>query len=134
MKAYRALFVIIFAMTAFGQEPASPVTADLTGTWVMIGKPGETVDALEKGAGIKVISGKRWLVTQADAKTGEVLVRHGGTFTITGQEYAEHVEYANASSEGLVGRTFKFSFKVEGDRLTIIGIGNPWQEVWKRVK
>lgn len=121
-------------MTAFGQEPASPATADLTGTWVMLGKPGETVDTPGKGAGIKVISGKRWLVTQADAKTGEILVRHGGTFTVTGQEYAEHVEYANESTGGLVGRTFKFAFKVEGDRLTLIGIGNPWQEVWKRVK
>ena len=66
--------------------------------------------------------------------SGEILVRHGGTFTITSQEYAEHVEYANARAEALVGRTFKFTFKVEGGRLTLIGIGTPWQEVWKRVK
>ncbi|MES2597531.1 MAG: hypothetical protein V4662_19440 [Verrucomicrobiota bacterium] len=133
MKTYLALFFIIVSLAALAQD-SKPAPADLTGTWVMLGKPGETPDTPEKGAGIKVISGKRWLVTQADAETGEILVRHGGTFTITGQEYAEHVEYANASTESLVDRTFKFSFTLEGERLTLIGRGNPWQEVWKRVK
>ena len=30
------------------------------------------------------------------------------------------------------GKTGKYTIKVEGDTLTQIGIGNPWQEVWKR--
>jgi len=133
MNTRRHLLSLLFCLSALSQEP-QPASTDLTGTWILLGKPGETVETPGKDAGIKVISGNRWLVTQADAKSGEVLVRHGGTFTVSGQEYAEHVEYANASTEQLVGRTFKFTFKLEGDRLTIIGRGNPWQEVWRRVK
>ena len=34
----------------------------------------------------------------------------------------------------LIGTEFKFNAKVDGDTLTLVGIGNPWQEVWKRVK
>ncbi len=133
MKTYAALFIIFFSLAALAQD-SKPASVDLTGTWVMLGKPGEEVDTPGKGAGIKVISGKRWLVTQADAETGEILVRHGGTFTITGDAYAEHVEYANSSTKDLIGRTFTFTFKLDSDRLTLIGQGNPWQEVWKRVK
>lgn len=133
MKTLLTLLGLLLCLLAHSQEP-QPSAPDLTGTWVMLGKPGQTVETPGKGAGIKVISGRRWLVTQADAESGEVLVRHGGTFTVSGQTYAEHVEYANASTEGLVGRTFKFTFTLEGDRLTLIGQGNPWQEVWRRVK
>lgn len=133
MKTTLALFIIFFSLAALAQD-SKPASADLTGTWVMLGKPGEEVETPGKGAGIKVISGRRWLVTQADAQTSEILVRHGGTYTVNGNAYAEHVEYANASTASLVDRTFKFTFTLEGDRLTLIGQGNPWQEVWKRVK
>lgn len=133
MKTCLTIFFIVFSLTTLAQD-SKPASADLTGTWVMLGKPGEAPDTPEKGAGIKVISGKRWLVTQADAETGHILVRHGGTFTVNGDSYAEHVEYANSSSSDLIGRTFTFTFKLDSDRLTLIGQGNPWQEVWKRVK
>jgi hypothetical protein len=32
------------------------------------------------------------------------------------------------------GKSFQFRVKVEGDTMTQFGIGNPWTEVWKRVK
>lgn len=62
------------------------------------------------------------------------IYHHGGTYTLTGAQYAETVEYANESTKDLIKQTFKFTIKVEGDTLTQIGIGNPWTEVWKRVK
>jgi hypothetical protein len=133
MKTHLALIFASFSLAVLAQDPSHPA-ADLTGTWIMLGKPGEAPDTPAKGAGIKVISGKRWLVTQAHAETGHILVRHGGTFTVNGDSYAEHVEYANSSTQDLVGRNFTFTFKLDSDRLTLIGQGNPWQEVWKRVK
>ena len=46
----------------------------------------------------------------------------------------ETVEYANESTKELIKQTFKFTIKIEGDTLTQTGIGNPYNEVWKRVK
>lgn len=61
------------------------------------------------------------------------MFHHGGTYTLTGNEYSETVQYANSSTKNLIGNTFKFTIKVEGDALTLIGIENPWNEVWKRL-
>ncbi len=48
-------------------------------------------------------------------------------------EYAETVEYANESTSALIKQTFKFTAKIAGDMLTLSGVGNPWNEVWKRL-
>ena len=62
------------------------------------------------------------------------IFHHGGTYTLNGDEYVETVEYANESTKELIKQTFKFTIKIEGDTLTQTGIGNPYNEVWKRVK
>ena len=62
------------------------------------------------------------------------IFHHGGTYTLNGDEYVETVEYANESTKELIKQTFKFTIKVEGDTLTQTGIGNSYNEVWKRVK
>ena len=43
---------------------------------------------------------------------------------------------ANGRTVGseLIGQTFRFKVKVEGDTYTQEGIGNPYTEVWKRLK
>ena len=75
-----------------------------------------------------------WTITQADPKTGMTIFHHGGTYALKGNEYLETVEYANESTTNLIGKTFKFTIKVEGEALTQTGVGNPWTEVWKRAK
>jgi len=69
-----------------------------------------------------------------DPKTGVVIVHHGGTCTLKGEEYIESVQYANPGTMNLIGHDFKFTTKLQGDTLTLTGIGNPWTQVWKRAK
>jgi len=114
------------ATTQFGK--------DLIGTWVCVGTPGEFGEAPAAGGRLKVVTDNKWSLTQTDAKTGATNFHHGGTWALKGDEYAETVEYANANTSNLINRTFKFNVKVEGDTLTLIGLGNPWKEVWKRAK
>ena len=112
----------------------SPLTKSLIGTWILVGTPDKIGDAPSAGGRLKFLTGQNWNITQADPKTGVTLYPHGGTYTLTGDQYAETVAYANESTKDLIKQTFKFTIKVEGDTLTQIGIGNPWTEVWKRVK
>jgi uncharacterized protein (TIGR03067 family) len=72
-------------------------------------------------------------IKQTDPKDGSVIFHHGGTWTLKGNEYAEHLEFANESSKEVKGKTFKFDLKIEGDKLWKIGKGNEWKEVWRRV-
>lgn len=55
---------------------------------------------------------------------------------LKGTEYLETIEYAikGTGEDELIGKTLKFTLKIEGDTLTVVGVGNPWNETWKRAK
>jgi hypothetical protein len=95
------------------------------------GKPEEPPKA---GGRLKFFTGRHWCITQADPATGRVIFHHGGTYTIDGDEMAETIEYANDNTADLINRTHRFKIKAEGDTYTQIGQGNPFTEVWKRLK
>jgi len=107
---------------------------DLIGTWILAGTPDNVEEPPAAGGRLKFITDKHWTVTQADPNTGEVMFHLGGVYTLNGDEYVETVIYATESTKDLISKDHKFKIKVEGDTLTIIGIGNPWTEVWKRAK
>lgn len=115
-------------------QEKSPLARNLLGTWILVGTPDKVGEAPAAGGRLKFLTGKNWTITQADPETGVTVFHHGGTYTLNDDQYAETVEYANESTKDIIKQTFKFTIKVEGDTLTQIGIGNPWSEVWKRVK
>lgn len=115
-------------------EEQSSLAKNLLGIWILVGKPGEVEEAPVAGGRLKFFTGRHWVITQADPDSGVAIFHHGGTYTLKGSDYAETVEYANENTKSLIKQTFNFTVKVEGDTLTQIGIGNPWTEVWKRVK
>ncbi|MGD0261857.1 MAG: hypothetical protein ABSD29_18975 [Verrucomicrobiota bacterium] len=113
---------------------SSHLAKDLIGTWILVGKPGEFGQAPAAGGRLKFWTGTHWCITQADPKNGVVIFHHGGTYTLKGDNYLETVEFANPSTKDRIGKTGKYTLKIEGETLTQIGIGNPWREVWKRAK
>jgi beta-lactamase regulating signal transducer with metallopeptidase domain len=115
-----------------GKSENPRLSKDLIGTWVFVGAVGEAGETPASGGRHKEITDGQWSLTETDPKTGVTNFHHGGIWSLKGNEYAETVQYANASTAELLKRTFKFTAKVEGDTLTLIGNGNPWREVWKR--
>jgi hypothetical protein len=113
---------------------AAPLAQNLIGTWVLAGTPDKIEEAPAKGGRFLFLTGKHWCITQADPETGVTVFHHGGTYTLNGNQYAETVEYANDNTKDLLKQTNKFTLKLDGDTLTKTGIGNPWNEVWKRLK
>ena len=132
------LVVAVGSSVGSGDPPAkgepAKVAKELIGTWVLVGTPEKVGEPPASGGRLKFFTGRHWCITQADPKTGKVTFHHGGTYTLDGDTFAETVEYAHDNTAGLIGKTFKFKIKLDGDTLTQIGDGNPYQEVWKRVK
>jgi hypothetical protein len=126
------------AASADGQSKTvaapSQLSKDLMGIWVHVGRPGSTGQLPAKGGRYKFRTGRHWTLTHADPTTGEVVEHFGGTYTVNGNEYVETQEYADATWLKDNGKSFKYTVKVEGDTMTQIGIGNPYNEVWKRVE
>ena len=115
-------------------QEQSPLAKSLPGTWILVGEPGKVAEAPAAGGRLKFFTGRHWTITQADSNTGVTIYHHGGTYTLNGNEYAETIEYANENTKELIKQTLKFTIKVEGDTFTQVGIGNSFNEVWKRVK
>jgi hypothetical protein len=117
-----------------GTKDPTKLARDLMGTWVLVGTPDKIEEAPKSGGRLKFITGKHWVVTEAEPETGKVVFHHGGTYTLDGDTYAETVEYATENTADLIKKTLKFKIKVEGNTYTQIGDGNPYSEVWKRAK
>ena len=112
----------------------SQLARNLVGTWILAGTPEKFDDPPAAKGPLKFFTGKHWTFTQADTATGKVVYHHGGTYTLDGENYAETIQYANESTATMIGQTFKFKLKLNGDTLVQEGVGNPYTQVWKRAK
>jgi hypothetical protein len=116
--------------TVKAEAEPSQLAKDLVGTWEIVGRPtGEQFDINS----LKFFTGKHWIVANFD-DNGQVQYSHGGTYTLDGDQYAETIKFAGGQTAALIGQTFKFKITVEGDKYTQIGVGNNYDEVWRRAK
>lgn len=117
--------------------PASPgvkdtLEAQLMGAWVLAEA---TTPGTPSGIGIrqKIFTPGRWEMIQTDPKTGEVVFHHGGTYRLNGDILEQKVEFATQKTKSYIGQVRKFRITIEKDTYIQIGVGNPFNEVWKRL-
>lgn len=120
-------------------SPAPPVRApkatleeQLIGTWVLVEA---TTPGTPSGIGVrqKTYAAGRWEIIQKDPKTGEVIFHHGGSYRVNGDILEQKVEFATQKTRNYIGQVRKFRITMGRDTYTQVGIGNPFNEVWKRV-
>jgi beta-lactamase regulating signal transducer with metallopeptidase domain len=109
----------------------SDIARKMTGLWIRT--QSDLTDSTS-GTTLKFITPTDWCFTESDAKTGVVTFHFGGTCAFDGNEYDESVKYSNPGTMHMIGEENRFTSKLDGNTLTTTGIGNPWNEVWKRVK
>lgn len=107
--------------------------SQLEGAWEMV-----SGQELPKGTrDIKIISGGHFVWVMYDAEKGKPLYTGGGTYTLNGTSYVEHVDFMSEEiSAGIVTKDQKFTVKLDGDTLTQTGAlsnGQSLSETWKRV-
>lgn len=112
-------------------EAKPPTPEQLLGAWALAGQPG-AVEEPKELARMKFFGHRHWVITQSDPATGAVVFHHGGTYTLENGKYVEKITFATDGTASLVGKEFRFMLKIDGDTLTQLGEGNPWNEVWKR--
>ena len=126
------VFIFILSSLGFSQSKTAPpkVKKDIRGVWGLVEKP---TDSVNGGSRLKFIMDGRWSLTQSDSVSHVTLYHHGGSYTLTDSSYSENIDYANSSTASYIGTNANFSLRLEGDILYLTGIGNPWNEIWKRL-
>ena len=118
-----------FAQSKMTKTPSYSKT--IMGVWALVDK---VTDVPTAGSRLKFILDGHWTLTQNDSTTGLVAFHHGGSYTLEGKTYTEHVEYANSNTASYIKSTAKFNIQIQDNIMTLTGIGNPWNEIWKRIK
>jgi hypothetical protein len=129
-----------FLLAQINASPAQPSGSQakkspLEGTWELVwGQP------LPKGArDVKIISGGNFIFVAYHTENGKPLYTGGGTYTLHGSSYTEHMDFASDEISGaaLAGNDQKFTVTVDGDTFTQTGTlsnGKALSENWKRVR
>ena len=148
MSAIRFFCLVTFTLgcvcgVGLGDEPAKVAKAGegknadilqaLAGAWSLTGEAGE-VGGKKLGPRTKFWGKKHWSITQSEADSGKVVFHHGGTFTLDGDKYEETVTFANENTVHMIGMKLKFTVAVKDDTYKQEGVGNPYDEVWTRLK
>lgn len=115
-------------------KSAVPTAKDLLGVWIYVGEPGKIGDAPASGGFTKHRTDRHWVAVDVDGRSSLVTSTHGGTWRVTGSEYEETVAYGGDHHAQLMGQTYRWTVKLEGDLMIKTGINNAWHEVWKRVR
>lgn len=136
MKKVLSVFAIALAAVLLAWSQTSGDRAkkgQLEGAWEMV-----SGQELPKGTrDIKIISGGHFVWVIYDTEKGKPMYTGGGTYTLNGTSYNEHVAFMSEElSAGILGKDQPFTVKVDGDTLTQTGTlsnGQTLSESWKRV-
>jgi hypothetical protein len=119
----------------------------LEGTWALISGKNTTASGTteyspgELGRVLKIINKTHFAtVSQDTAKMGTYF--NAGNYSFSEDIYTENIEFFSSDTE-LIGSTFSYKIKIEGDQFTLSGPlkkegeSEPeWQsvEIWKKIK
>jgi hypothetical protein len=86
----------------------------------------------------KTFTADRWEILQRDA-SGQTVFHHGGTYSLANTSYVEHLDFAEASADHLIGQTGTFVVQFgagtyqQTSTIPIRGAGGPLVEVWAKL-
>ena len=109
------------------------LNTDMIGTWVQVGTPGNVGEPPEKGGRFKHRTGTHWNVIAVNDE-GSVTEIFGGSYALVGDKYVETQEHSDTRWFEDNGKSWTFRVSIEGDLMTQLGVGNSYNEVWKRVR
>ena len=136
MKRLMLGFAIAFAVVSLARSQTSGSDATkspLDGTWELVS--GQTLP--EGVRDIKIISAGHFIFVAYETESGKALYTGGGTYTLNGGDYNEHMDFGEKIASGLIGKDQRFAVKLEDDRFTQTGTlsnGKPLSEIWRRMR
>jgi hypothetical protein len=121
--------------STFGQSKPARIKTNLAneigGVWALVDKP---TDIASPKSRLKFIINGYWGMTQADTMSHVTTFHHGGRYTLADSTYRETIDYATGNTASYIGTTTVFSIQIKGNTMYLTGVGNPWNEIWKRLQ
>jgi len=131
-RTFRTAKLSLMAMTAFALTvlPARDVRSQddkpspIEGAWKLAESKNGEAQAYQKPPEgtemIKYVTGGRFVWTVV--KEGRIIAAAGGKYTVDKNKYTESIEYVHGeSAASLVGKTFDFTWKVDGTTWLHVG-------------
>jgi hypothetical protein len=130
MKLFDILLILILGLSSCSEQRRSEARVPIEGTWKLF-----TATLIEDGdttttsytsdvSMIKIINATHFSFLNHDVKKGadstSGFSAGGGRYTLSGNEYTEHLEYC--SYREWEGNTFHFTVTIEGDTLIQRGV------------
>ena len=135
MKKHYVLFLIATILVSCSEKPKSDTesstTTSIEGTWKLLTgtiiEKGDTTitDYTKNKSFIKVINDSHFAFLLHDLNKGKdsssaAFSAGGGSYTLRGNNYTEHLEYCNARE--WEGHDFSFTITISGDTLIQTGV------------
>lgn len=128
-KTLPALLILLFSCKENSKMEQTKTVNEITGTWklleaTVIEKGDTTITDYTKGRSfIKIINDTHFSFLQHDLNGGKdsaaSFTAGGGSYTLEGKKYTEHLEYCNARE--WEGHDFTFTITLKGDTLVQSG-------------
>jgi hypothetical protein len=134
-KGFLGLIIAMFSV-AFASIQGEPIEKSrIEGTWELVSR--DIGNFSERMREIKLISPTHFVWVVYDIKKGKPLFTGGGSYTLTGDSYTEHMDFMDGKgAERLVGKDQVFTVKMVGETLLVSGTlsdGEKLAETWRRV-
>ncbi len=132
-KAFISIMFLFFTALSFGQNKMQ-----LVGTWKLVSGNVTVNDSITPYAktddAIKIVTPTHFAVMSQSTTDSSFQHANAGTVKMDDKTYTEEIKYSSGKS--LLGKTAKFTYKLEGDKwFTNGGTDNmKFEEVWQRVK
>jgi hypothetical protein len=133
--------ILFFTDRADAQQKVTDATAQHVGTWKLVStKYGDAKDFTKYGetsSRLKLINPTHFTWIEVDATTKKVLSSAGGSYKLSGNTYTETIDFAGDGMDAFLGKSQKFTIKIEGDKLFQSGElsnGLKIEENWERVR
>ena len=134
-----AVLVCAFATQAVAQD--GHATNPLLGTWELVksrdANSSDYTDVPKQHRQLALYTPTYFTVVGYDTASKKSDRALGGRYTVSGEDYAEIIEFPAIRGKTVTGNTNLFKLRLEGDRLTKIGTlsnGQKLNEVWQKVK
>lgn len=134
-----AIIACTFAGRAADQEART--ANSLLGTWELVKsqEAGATdyTDVPKQHRQLVLYTPTYFAVVGYDTASKKADRALGGRYTVSGEDYAEIIEFPAIRGKAVTGNTNLFKLRLEGDRFTKIGTlsnGKKLNEVWQKVK
>jgi len=136
MKKVLALSLTLILIFVCSLSALAGLKSKIVGTWQLCDKQSMQVDTTYNDFNqmrYKLITPTNFMVTEVKYYDKVLYGGFFGTYTLEKDVYTEFIDLTGVGYNQYQGQGNRFKIKIKGDFLYIMGLNNPYNEVWKRV-